>query len=885
MRHATLLLALLLFGAGRYAGAQTAPALAAKTPPPLTLAQALRRLPPPAKGVWLAVGADKVSLPDGTAPPPADASITALANTFGDETRDFGAVTALAPFTRVLLNDNPAAPDLTADIGAFTGFKMLLASLDDAQWKAVTSEGGLGLADLEGDTQKLLFHSLFPDHVLWVASQDPAQTKLPDSQRTDRRNVSDQIDSVRVRVRQTAHLYLHDKKGKTIFFSGPPADTTRLRAWRPPHDPPATQNSVLLRAMVSNTPKSSDLLLSDARFQQAVTLTGAKTVAELVARIAAKTHTELYADPHYASRPLTVLGPAPEAPAADLLQALALAVAGTYRQVGPAFVLTDDREGVGTRRQRLQDWQEDVSHAKLKLNEQAGAALLKNRLTAARSLPTFGDALALTPQQIANIKEDKSIPGVPGEDQNYPYAKLTPAQQSQVRQMAEAYDEFQATRASQSSDDDPPQEPDLTGPVSLRAQYAVQLLIPTVPGPVDGNTNVPLSLLYWPGIAAAEAIEAEARAGKAAAPADALPPAPPLVPLLRSRARRAVVGHPTTPAAVDALIAAMQKIGLNELWLDVFSGGKSHLADHGTDLLTEALQKTKGTGIAVYADLSLLSWGNNPPPKTRDLNILGEDSRTAAIADHDRRHEEDYDAAGRPIPYEPPPVAASPVSALVQKTLADTLRSLASRPGLSGFVWEDSERGDDLGYTPEMRLAFLRAFHADPVDITPEKYSSLDVSLPAFDEAAADDMLRGHWDNARLGANGFFLTLLRQAIPASANVPILMRCDDNAPDWLASWDDPRQLPPPLRTLFAGNDYPSDEDIRTVAAKQGRSALVVVPVRDPANPDALARDLQAALPAPPAKGKAAWDGYVLDFGEDRFTDSPEPLRDLVRAAKP
>ncbi len=887
MRHTrhTLLWPLLLLGSAGHIGAQSAPR---KTPAPLTLSQALAHLPPPAKGILLAVGADKVTLPKDTLPPPADASPTVLANTFGDITQDFGSVTVIAPASRAALNPDPAPPDLTTDIGAFTGFKMLAASLDDAQWKLLTSQGGIGLTDLTDDTQKLLFHSLFPDHVLWVASQDPAQTKLPDDQRTDRRNVSDQIDGVRVRVRQTAHLYLHDKKGKTIFFSGPPSDTTRLRAWRPPHDLPATQNSVLLRAIVPNTAKSSDLPLHDARFQPRVMLTGAKTVGELVARIAAKTHTELYADPHYATRPLTVLGPAPEAPAADVLAALALAVAGTYRQVGPAFVLTDDLEGVGTRRTRLVNWQEGTLGASLKLNDQAGAALLKNRLTAARSLPTFGDPLAMTPQQIASVKEDVTMPGVPGEDDSYPYARLTPAQQAQVQKIADAYTEFQATKPASTSDDDPPQEPNPTGPVSLRAQYAVQLLIPTVEGPVDGNTNVPLSMLYWPGTAASEAARAQRQVQAAAqgtTPPDTRPPAPPLLPLLRSRARRAVLGHPTTPAAVDALVAAMQKLGLNELWLDVFSRGKSHLTDKGTDILTEALAKTPGTGIAVYADLSLLPWGSSPAKDTWDLDILGQNSRAEDIAAHARSRDEDYDAAGRPIAYVPPPVAASPVSASVKKTLTDTVRSLASRSGLAGFVWEDSEQSSGLGYTPSMRLAFLRAFHADPVDITQEKYSSLDVSLPTFDDSAVDDTLRGHWDDARFGANAFLLTALRQAVPLPSNKPVLMRCNDNAPDWLASWDDPRQLPPPLRTLFQGKDYPSDEDIRTVAAKQGRSALVVVPVRDPANPEALARDLQAALPAPPAKGKAAWDGYVLDFQEDRFTDSPAPLSDLVQAVTP
>ncbi len=887
MRHTrrhTLLWPLLLLGSAGHAEAQAPPVKPPiKTPAPLTLAQALTRLPPPAKGVLLVVGADKLTLPDGTPPPPADASVTVLANTFGDETQDFGSVTALAPASRVVLNPDPGPPDLTADLSPQIAFKMLAASLDDAQWKALTSDAGLGLTDLTDDTQKLFFHALFYNGELWVGTQDPTPDKLRGEQRTDTRNVSSQIDGVRLRMGQTARIWLHDTKGKTIYFYGPPTEATHLHTWRPDYPPSATRNSVVLRAAVPNTPKSSDLPLSDTKFQQTITLTGAKTVGELVARIAAKTHTELYADPHYATRLLTVLGPAQDAPAADVLGALALAVAGTYRQIGPAYVLTDDLEGVGTRRKRLQNWQDGTSNDGMKINGEAGAVLLKRRVSQARILPAFGDPLAITPQQMAGLKDDVVIAGVPGEDEHYPYAKLTPAQQAQVQKIADAYEQQQATQTATSNDDAAPQEPNPTGDVDFRPEYKVQLLIPTVNGPVETSIHNWTSVLFFPGFADALAMQVQKDTAATNAPPDTRPPAPPLLPLLRSCPRRATLGHPTTPAAVDGLIAAMQKIGLNELWLDVFSQGKSRLADHGTDILTEALTKTQGTGITVYADMSLLPWGNQPPPEAQDLDILGQNSQQAALADHARSQDGDYDAVGRPIPYVPPPVYASPVSEAVKKTLADTVRGLASRSGLAGYVWEDAERGDDLGYTPPMRLAFLRAFHADPVDITLHNYPRADVSVPTFDDKAVDNTLRGHWDDARFGANAFLLTELRQAVPLSANKPVLMERTDNAPDWLASWDDPRQLPPPLRTLFEGNDYPSAEEIWAVAAKQGKSALVVVPVRDPANPDTLARDLQAALPPPASpKAKAAWDGYVLDFQEDRFTDSTAPLSDLVQA---
>jgi len=858
MRYTTLPLALLLLGAARHAGAQAPPVkLPVKTPAPLTLAQALAKLPPPAKGVLLVVGADKLTLPDGTPPPPSNASPTVLANTFGDITQDFGSVTAIAPGTHVLLNPNPTPPEAAAEMNQDTAFHVFAASLSDPQWKAFTSEGGLGLPDLTGDTQRSLFRTLFPNGQLWVASQDPAQAKLPDSQRTDTRNLSAQIDSVRLRLGQTASICVSDKKGGTIYFSGPPATTTHLHTWQP-KDTSVTENSVILWAAVANSAKSSDLPLSDAKFEPTVTLTGTKTVADLVARIAAKTHTELYADPHYASRTVTVIGPAQNAPAADVLRALALAVAGTYRQVGPAFVLTDDLEGVGTRRRRLFNLSHGIGYKNRILVNKASDILIKNRAGKSPSLSAFGDPLAAIPGQASLLTDDYKFDGYA-----VPYDKLNAAQQNRVHQIADAYEDTLATRVSQSGDA-PPQEPDLTRDVTVFADYGLRLLLPGESKPVDTDIRGSASDLFIhfnevnnPRVLAAEKAESANR-----------PPAPPL---LHSRPRRAVIGHLTTPAAVDALVAVMQKVGLNELWLDVFSEGKSHIAAKGTDILTEALKQTRGTGITVYADLSLLSWGYHPPKDTWDLDILGQNSHFLIA----------YDAEGLFYPAVPPPVSASPVSATVKKTLTDMVRSLASRQGLAGFVWEDATQGKGLGYSPAeglgytlpMRLAFLRAFHADPVDITDTWYNE-NLSLPTFDDSTVETALTQQWSDARLGASAFLLTTLRQAIPASAGKPILMDRVGYYPHGLVSWDDPHQRPPAQR-VPRGEEAPS---------KRGRFALVRVTVTDAADTDALARSLQTLLP-PIADDKAAWDGYVLDFDNPHVTDGTDPLHDLVRAAGP
>ena len=87
----------------------------------------------------------------------------------------------------------------------------------------------------------------------------------------------------------------------------------------------------------------------------------------------------------------------------------------------------------------------------------------------------------------------------------------------------------------------------------------------------------------------------------------------------------------------------MQKLALNELWLDLFSDGIAFIPNSrlssktipvGTDILAEAITKAQGTGIAVYADLQLLHWGGGTPDSARDLTILGETNAEAAIHAH-----------------------------------------------------------------------------------------------------------------------------------------------------------------------------------------------------------------------------------------------------------
>ncbi len=878
-----LFLSLCLLASALAAAAQTVKPLAA--PPKLTLAQALRAISPPTDGLRLTVGADKATLPDGVDAPPAGASFSDITVAFGDITVSFGDVAAVAPSSMVLLNPSPGPPDIASDMSATTALSLLAASLSDSQWAALTSEHGLGLSDLTDDTQRSLFHALFPGGHLYIGSEDPALADLPPEKRTDVRDDTDQIDAVRVRLTQTAHLYLHNTSGGTIYFSGNgrPDAASRLHTYKPKMPPLSVHHAVSLRAEVPNTLKPSDLDWDSKALQAFVPLAGLKTVGDLVTRIGQGSGLELYADPHYAAKTLTVSGPMTAAPAKDLLRAVCVCVTGTFRKVGPAYVLTDDLIGVGVRRKHLQDWESQANAAENGLKNKVAPVMLERHAADVYKLKAPGDPLGLTPEEMAAIPNDPVSEYIPFmRDADYPFAKLTSSQQTWMKQRAEDYEEKQQSNAlgdvaaAQGS-------PDFTHNVSLRMNIQMQFVVPSESQAVDTNQNSLQMSLFWPDTATvmamikAKGVDADERA-KALAK---LPPAPPLLPLLHAGQRRAVLAHPYSAAEVDALVAAIQKLGLNQLWLNVFSGGANHIktsAAYGTDILTEALNKTRGTSIQVYAHLNLLTWGTEPPDSVRDLTIDGKDSRQAAIADNEAAPDPSYDDDDNLIPFVAPSVTVSPAAPAVAQTLSGLMQDLAARPELAGVVWEDAEPDSDLGYTPEMRLAFLRAAHADPVDIADPSASRIDLSLPLFDDPKADAALPDQWAKFTAAADASLLQSLCAAAwrPSGPPLTVLLQQTSDEDSYFVDWNNPKRQSPPLTEQQAtGFSVPPDK-ITALAKAPGRIVLRREVLKNDHDIAAVARKLKDD-----AKGLPG-SGFVLDFAQESVTQGTTPLDALVDA---
>ncbi|HET6383713.1 MAG TPA: hypothetical protein VFJ58_10000 [Armatimonadota bacterium] len=867
--------------------ALAAPSLAADAQTPPDLAAALSLARPPARGIAIAVGADAIHLSKGAAAPATDTPVTTIAAAFGQITHTFGDVIAVGPSTMVAINTNPVAPNPLSGIQPWDAFKMLAASLSDAQWQRLTSAGGVGMADLRSDWQRSLFASIFPHSVTIVklpgrglpgqelSPEDLLQCRLKLQQETD---VTFQAEGMPSKSAVTGGSPTRPNSGPEYDDYGPMESSNDV------------QDGVALRATEPNVPKPGRLDFTAKILKVTVPLAGLKTVGDLVNRISRLTRVELYVDRRWEGRSLTIVG-ASEAPAADLLHAIAFCLAGTYRYLPPAFVLTDDLVGLGTRLEILRQFELASQRAVIKAQMQAGDVLTTER--SFDKLPFDSQRLALTPEQIQQAEASGNQEPNTGLSLSLPFDQLTPDQQEMVKR---AYDTSLAGvenyKEDQFSRDHPEilYRPTLDAPITLSTTPLVQAIVPNVDGPVDlhneeGLFNAP----PW-------------RWKEWSAQHDQRPAgAPSLDNLLKTYKRRAAIVAPRSEAELNLIIQSMRQLNLNELWLVVFAPGIPSRTDKrpgsplsGADLLTAALKATKGTGIRVLPVMDLLSWSLNTPPALRDRDILGEDSTfpEARDAEEDRLIGLAPTSSAEPSRYAVPPSEPT-----VQETLLKEVQTTAAQPGIAGLVWRRTTwRADPeealfdpqvqiggFGYTARMRLAFLRQAHVDPVDIDPQELPPNEINditwRTDFEGSAATRQLQNEWRDFRISAERSLLGRLFDAAAAVQPrqkgdgvphaLPILIAdqfCDYS----FGSWTNPRT--PPLAVPLLSF---TDEKYARAAHAQSQVALLRVPPESLTDRETLARFLDRWRTSP-------WDGIVLDFAPEFhiFPAAPSPADPLT-----
>jgi hypothetical protein len=360
--------------------------------------------------------------PSQPLPPPANNRpyrLNAVAPFFGRKVVRLDTLTVLVPATMIVLNDRPGKGDPLAGMRRDEKMRYFAGSLTRDQWRRLASPQGLGAGDLDPD-QRALFLSLLPDPFRLQRVQDEpngGQRYLPDGKVT---LTPAQRAQVRLRVNRSLQVLfpLLGQPNSYTSFGAPPQHASRgedgtrfIVEYTGDYGNRPDAYGVTLRRELPNRLKIGQLDFDAPALQAAVSLVppgdgaaAAKplTVAELLGRVSQAANLEIVADRRVAALPVWSRGPS--ARASDVLRALCWAVTGTFRKVGPVYLLTDDVEGIGTRRARIADWARDVS---ARANEPERALDLRIREMQIGKFMDFapGDALTLDTNTLKTLQE------------------------------------------------------------------------------------------------------------------------------------------------------------------------------------------------------------------------------------------------------------------------------------------------------------------------------------------------------------------------------------------------------------------------------------------------------------------------------------------------
>lgn len=281
---------------------------------------------------------------------PARPTLAELATAMGRQVTRLPSLTCLTPTHMDLLALPTGPPEAAVTWERADTLTRLLTTLDTAQWARLTSAQGLGATDLQPEQLPLLQRLVGRITQCWRST--PTNTFVDEAELSERERAALRIQLSRVLQLGVPAVTEDDPDADVHYLYSPERYLPQQSTW---HIGESASPNLLVRRVPAK-PKASELSESLLGLERLVSLEGAATLGELLARVSRAARLELHTDPRVAKLPLWVAPRAPLVPVRDVLQALALSVTGTFRRVGPAFVLTDDRVGIGTRLAKWHLW-------------------------------------------------------------------------------------------------------------------------------------------------------------------------------------------------------------------------------------------------------------------------------------------------------------------------------------------------------------------------------------------------------------------------------------------------------------------------------------------------------------------------------------------------
>ncbi|MDR3692733.1 MAG: hypothetical protein P4L46_25355 [Fimbriimonas sp.] len=621
-------------------------------------------------------------------------------------------LTAIVPDTMVIIDDSMQQPPNMYDgLPRHSKVLYLMSTLNGAQWSAITGQG-LGFQDLNA-SQRPVLESILPKPfkvATFTADQkgDPQPSApamaLSDADRQGVRLHVDRslefmmpiVGQQGITPRNTTRDY--GKPGSKVVERDSDADFR-----------PQESFGVKIRQIVPNQQKPSDLDYHAPSLRGSIALHADETIAALLERIGAATGLELYADLRIKDRPMACFGRS--VPVASALRAIALSVTGTYRKVGPCYILTSDLIGMGTRKMRMAEYDAQLNR---KLWNQE--SLWKGQIYGSGHLNSVkfrgDDALTPTDSLLKKLDQlDRSSA-----------AKVTASDLSEgLRQFVDRQNRMYRTQ-------------------QVTAEGA------TVTSSFDYSFVLPNGDQTRPEFDSLGSIEAFHGANGNRQGTPELPNTPKLD-AAKSDTPIYLVDTANTIEEAQAVVGLAANHGIKELWLDTLS----------PEALKVAIKI--GEGASVHIALAVRPFNYRGPTDDRDADrTLFLDTPPESLKR--RMAAPDWDTYQKDATR--PPEELGPISPLSSsfRTRVQTVIEMAKSAGLTGVrIMGSTPHGyngprvkylsfpsplfmeeGNFGYAAELRVGFIRLSSVDPIDLCPRNvYTNSDLRQPFF----LDDALRG----------------------------------------------------------------------------------------------------------------------------------------------
>ena len=680
-----------------------------------------------------------------------------------------GGLTSVVPKEMTTIDSRAkATPNFYDGLPEWDKALYLFRTLSPAQWRKA-SEDGLTIADCKRE-QIAVFNSIVPNPLRYstatvagphrvVSSGKPATT-VDDSERS------------KVKLRVVRHLRLQlvmkDDGGTTV--TDVPQDAAIGQEvpvlW-------SGADGVYGQKFLTtspNQPRKSDLDLANARLAATLPLKTGETVRMLFGRISAATGMKLAGDPHYDSMPIYEVGE--RASARDLLAAVSLGVAGTYRRLGGIYILTSDLEGIGAHDARIAAWLDANQPILDELEERWRREIAKGGGLRNATSPAFGN---LTPDELTNL-ENNDRP-----DATLRYLSISKASQA-VRNAVKNF------KASFEIDRDR---------VGIASIIRYEIVLPN--GQKAWGPNGLGNMFEFTDQPAA-------------------PIPPPEFVKLPLKTPAGVVIHADTPAQAKKLVARVAELGVKDLWVETLDAATLLAAVEAGDGQVKVSLAIRPWAITA-ADASVVPDPNIVgDPVQKDPNLLRRFWEQLGAFEPIKR--ESIDMLGEPI--------------LARTTRADRLASTKGLAGAmvldlyppgyaknreralgSPLYTRPADAYLALGYTEAQRTNFLRLAGADPVDL---ENSSLRGGIQTWrvwgDAAALTNQDFDRWQQAK------------GAWAHSAALRFANMLASNRPDFrvlVPGQPNKTQLPPyPAAYLF---DWKTDAELPTNPDEYGEREIV------------------------------------------------------------